>query len=237
MERAIGDIGLRTSGFESGQPVRGNLGRGAKDLAAFGPVQFESISDGYYSCMTLEPDGSFNKPVERRVRDEDRAALGIPRGSGTVVSLVVESRFRCPQHRTLLEKLSKHYQLRDINSDPRRELNLVELNSGTTDGIRYGRPSLTELVTHEVHVAGYEGATAVVTIGRASERYENPSSDPGRPEGLLVKGRRAIYQNTLLSLENNRTRIGLAVPSSASTSTSWLRTMTRGKRVEPTIAR
>ena len=84
MERAVGDIGLRTSGFESGQPVRGNLGRGAKDLAAFGPVQFESISDGYYSCMTLEPDGSFNKPVERRARDEDRAALGIPRGSGTV---------------------------------------------------------------------------------------------------------------------------------------------------------
>jgi hypothetical protein len=38
---------------------------------------------------------------------------------------------------------SKHYQLRDINSVPRRELTLVDLNTGTNDGIRYGGPSLT----------------------------------------------------------------------------------------------
>src|SRR5664280_1572685 len=31
MATAIGDIGLRTSGFEEGGRVRGNLGRGAKD--------------------------------------------------------------------------------------------------------------------------------------------------------------------------------------------------------------
>jgi hypothetical protein len=36
-----------------------------------------------------------------------------------------------------------------------------------------------------------------------AERYENPGSDPGRPEGLLIKGRRAIYENTLLSFEGN----------------------------------
>ena len=203
MESAIGDIGARTSGFEEGAPVRGNLGRGAKDLAAFGPVTFESISEGYYAVMTLEPDGSFDPPVERKVKPEDRELLGIPRGSGTVVTAVVEGRFRCPQHRTLLEKLSKHYQLRDINSDPRRELTLVDLNDGATDGIRYGRPSLTELVTCELTVPGYDDASVSVTISRTAERYENPASDPGRPEGLLVKGRRAIYENTLFSYESN----------------------------------
>lgn len=36
MEEAILRLGGRTSGFERGQNVRGNLGRGAKDLAAFG---------------------------------------------------------------------------------------------------------------------------------------------------------------------------------------------------------
>jgi hypothetical protein len=203
MAHAIGDIGARVSGFEEGARVRGNLGRGAKDLAAFGPVTFESICDGYWSVMTLEPDGSFDEPIERKVTDDDRGRLGIPRGNGTVVTVIVEGRFRCPQHRTLLETLSKHYQLRDINSDPRRELTLVDLNDDATDGIRYGRPSLTEVLSREVTVPGYDDATVTVTISRTAERYENPSSDPGRPEGLLIKGRRAIYENTLLSLESN----------------------------------
>ncbi len=203
MAQAIGDIGTRTSGFEDGARVRGNLGRGAKDLAAFGPVTFESICDGYYSAMTLESDGSFDEPIERRAKDEDRERLGVPRGNGTVVTVTVEGRFRCPQHRTLVEKLSKHYQLRDINSDPRRELTLVDLNDGTTDGIRYGQPSLTQVLARDVAVPGYDDATVSVTISRTAERYENPSSDPYRPEGLLIKGRRAIYENTLLSCEGN----------------------------------
>lgn len=203
MAHAIGDIGMRTSGFEEGARVRGNLGRGAKDLAAFGPVTFESICEGYYSVMTLEPDGFFDDPTERKVTEEDRERLGIPRGSGTVVAVLVDGRFRCPQHRTLLERLSRQYQLRDINSDPRRELTLVDLNDGTADGIRYGRPSLTQVLTEDLTVPGYENATVSVTISRTAERFENPSSDPNRPEGLLVKGRRAIYENTLLSFESN----------------------------------
>jgi hypothetical protein len=203
MARAIGKIGARTSGFESGGRVRGNLGRGAKDLAAFGPVTFESISEGYYAKMILESDGSFDEPIEKKATDVDRDRLGIQRGSGTVVTVAVDERFRCPQHRTLLERLSKHYQLRDINSDPRRELTLVDLNAGATDGIRYGRPSLTEVVTREISIPNYEGANVSVTIWRTAERYENPTSDTGRPEGILIKGRRAIYENTLFSLEGN----------------------------------
>lgn len=203
MVRAIGHIGTRTSGFESGASVRGNLGRGAKDLAAFGPVKFESICEGYYSRMVLEPDGSFDEPVEKRATERDRSVLGIPRGAGTVVTVAVDERFRCPQHRTLLDRLSKHYQLRDINSDPRRELTLVDLNDSTTDGIRYGHSSLDEVVRRDGNIPEYEGATFAITIYRAPERYEHPSSDTGRPEGILVKGRRAIYENTLFSFEGN----------------------------------
>jgi hypothetical protein len=203
MAHAIGDIGTRTSGFELGARVRGNLGRGAKDLAAFGPVSFESICDGYVSAMTLESDGSFDDPVERRATKDDRDRLGIPRGNGTVVTLVVEARFRCPLHSTLVEKLSKHYQLRDINSDPRRELTLVDANDGKTDGIRYGQPSLAQVLSKDLAVPGYEEAALSVTISRTAERYEHPTSDTGRPEGLLIKGRRAIYENTLFSFESN----------------------------------
>ena len=44
MVEKLGSAGERTSGFESGKSLRGHLGRGAKDTAAFGPVTFESPS-------------------------------------------------------------------------------------------------------------------------------------------------------------------------------------------------
>ena len=202
MESAIGDIGARTSGFEEGERVRGNLGRGAKDVAAFGPVTFESICEGYLASMTLEPDGSFDNPTQRPVTREHREKLGIPR-NGTIVTIKVDSKFPCPRHDTLLDKLSKHYQLRDINSDPRRELTLHDLNSEKTDRIRYGQETSQQVEFREIEVPGYPDATVSVEIMRLTERYENPSNDTGRPEGLLIKGRRAIYDNTLFSFENN----------------------------------
>ncbi len=202
MRKAFGQLGGRTSGFETGQAVRGNLGRGAKDVAAFGPVRFESICEDYYSEMVLEPDGTYDDPVERRVTDDDRKRLGIPRGSGTVVTITADSRFTCPQHSPLVDKLSKHYQLRGINSDARRELTLVDVNSGDSDSIRYGLPSLVEEVACDIEVPGYD-AVASLRILRLPERAENPSSDPFRPEGILIMGNRAIYENTLFSFESN----------------------------------
>ena len=200
---AIGGLGGRTSGFEIGANVRGNLGRGAKDLTAFGPVTFESICDKYYSSMVLEEDGTYDAPKERQATPDDRERLGIPRGSGTVVTVVVADNFRCPRHDRLLRTLSQHYQLRDINSDPRREMTLVDSNSGQNDGVRYARPSLTEVVGLDLEIDGFPDAQAILTIFRNAERYENSSADTCRPEGILIKGTRAIYENTLFNLESN----------------------------------
>jgi hypothetical protein len=202
MRRAFGQLGSRTSGFEAGEAVRGNLGRGAKDVAAFGPVTFASICDNYYAEMVLEPDGTYDDPIERRVTEEDRQRLGITRGSGTVVTITVDKRFRCPQHGTLVDNLSKHYQLRDINSDPRRELTLVDSNSSDSEVIRYGLPSLAEEVACDIEVPGY-AAIASLQISRLPERADNASSNHYRPEGILIKGTRATYENTLFSFESN----------------------------------
>ena len=43
LEEKITKLGKRTSGFERGENKRGNLGRGAKDVTAFGNVDFFSI--------------------------------------------------------------------------------------------------------------------------------------------------------------------------------------------------
>lgn len=203
MVTAIGGLGGRTSGFETGANVRGNLGRGAKDLTAFGPVKFESICGGQYSSMLLEEDGTYDLSTERRAVPDDRERMGIPRGSGTVVTVVVSGSTRCPRHDHLLRRLSQHYQLRDINSDPRREVTLVDLNNNQNDGVRYARPSLTEVIGMDLEIDGYPDAQATLTIFRNAERYDNSSADASRPEGILIKGTRAIYENTLFGLESN----------------------------------
>jgi hypothetical protein len=203
LKTAIVNLGERTSGFESGESVRGNLGRGAKDLAAFGPVTFETICDDRFARLLLSPDGDYALDAERKATVQDRDRLGIPRGSGTVVTVAVNENIRCPQHAKLVAKLSKHYQLRDIMADQRREVSLVDLNHKISDILRYAYPVLPVEFSGDVEVAGYAGVKARVTISRNHDCYDDPPSDPLRPAGLLVKGRRAIYENTLFKFENN----------------------------------
>jgi hypothetical protein len=203
MEQAIAQLGGRTSGFEAGEDVRGNLGRGAKDLAAFGVVTFESICEDKRAKLILEPSGDYELFGDRTASDDDRRRLHIPRGNGTVVTISVTANTRCPLHGRLTETLSKHYQLRDILSDPRREVMLVDLGRDDTTTLRYSYPSLPTEFSGEVDVPGYPDVTAAVTIYRNPDRYEDPASDVRRPGGLLLKGRRAIYENTYFGLEGN----------------------------------
>lgn len=204
MRESFACLGGRTSGFESGEKVRGNLGRGAKDIAAFGTVVFESICGEEYSRLTLDQKGQYIlDPAARKVDVTIREHLGIPRGNGTVVTIEVAANIRCPQHTKLAERLSKHFQLRDILSDPRREVTLVNVGKDKGVTLRYSYPSLQIAFQGELVVPRYPEATAVVTIYRNEERYDDPPSDDSRPAGLLIKGRRAIYENTLLRFEGN----------------------------------
>lgn len=204
MKEAIKGLGGRTSGFEAGEAVRGNQGRGAKDLAAFGTVVFESIFDDKYSRLTLEQTGHFVlDPQDKKVDAGIRNELGIPRGTGTVVTMNVLDSIRRPQHPKLKDRLSKHFQLRDILADPRREVMLVNVGKDKGVTLRYAYPSLPIAFQGELAIPGYPGVSATVTIYRNEECYDDPASDDSRPAGLLIKGRRAIYENTLFRFENN----------------------------------
>jgi hypothetical protein len=204
MREAFAILGGRTSGFESGASVRGNLGRGAKDLAAFGTVVFESISDDKYSKLTLEPNGEYIlDPQDRKADTAIRELLGIHRGNGTAVTMNVADNIRCPLHAKLAERLSKHYQLRDILSDPRREVTLVNVGKDKGITLRYAYPSLPIVFQGELAIPGYPEATAAVTIYRNEERYDDSPSEDSRPAGLLIKGRRAIYESTLFRFESH----------------------------------
>jgi len=198
-------LGARSSGFERGDNVRGNLGRGAKDLIAFGPVLFESVKDDQYAAIRLLPNGEYQTPRRRhRPSAEERERLGILRGNGTVLTLTVRDNVRCPNHSTLRRKLSEHFQLRDIMSDPRREVILVNSNAPQErHRLRYNIEETETLRSVTLDIQGYPGVSAFLEVGRLPVRCESSASDPYRPCGILVKGGRAIYENTLFRFESN----------------------------------
>lgn len=204
MREKFVSLGGRTSGFEEGLERRGNLGRGAKDLAAFGDVTFESICDERYSRFLLQKDGTWELDRERTARPDDRGLLGIPRGNGLVATMDVLPNIRCPRHDTLRQRLSRHFQLRDILSDRHREVHLTNINDGTRDRVSYQYPDLPVAFSGVISVPGYpEDAAARLVIWRLPERSDEGPADEGRPNGILIKGGRAVYENTLFGLEGN----------------------------------
>ena len=54
VEQRLARAGGRNSGFEAGQDVRGLLGRGAKDVAHFGPVQWVTVRDELLTTFSLD---------------------------------------------------------------------------------------------------------------------------------------------------------------------------------------
>jgi hypothetical protein len=203
MMQRLASLGERTSGFETGGDRRGNLGRGAKDLAAFGKVTFESVCEGEYAKFVLHPDGRYDAIESRKAKEEDRERLGIPRACGTVVTVEAAAGIRCPQHENLFRRLVTHFQLRDILSDPTRHVELKNLNDGDSRHLVYVYPRADEVYKGTIAVPGYDGIMAKLTIWRLAERCEDGPEATGRPAGILIKGKRAIYENTLCKYEGD----------------------------------
>jgi len=204
LKTRITRLGERSSGFERGLDVRGNRGRGAKDLVAFGPVEFETIKDNLHSYLRLEQDGSYQ--ISHRPRhptEQDREGLGVKRGNGTVVTVEVAPSICCPQHDNLITQLQRHYQLRGIMADPSREVTLVNANDGSRRRLTYQVDDSEFVVDQALKIEAYPEAQVHLRLWRLPERCERPRSDPTRHSGILVKGRRAIYENSLFSYESS----------------------------------
>jgi len=207
MANKLARLGARTSGFEDDLRVRGNQGRGAKDLIAFGKVHFESIKDAGYAKLTLTP-GQMHGRLEgpRPATEDDRSRLGIPRRNGMVVTVEAMKTVRCPQHDRLVRLLRTNPHLRSITSDPRRELELVNLNKSTeVDRIRYAVDvDDLECVMHqELPIPNYPAVIARLRVWRRPERADAGNPIGARLFGVLVQGRRAVYEQTTFGFERN----------------------------------
>ena len=199
-------IGGRASGLTEGKGVRGNRGRGAKDLVAFGEVEFTSIKEGRISSVRLRPTGDFAfSRQDDKPRTEDRARLGIRRGNGTVVTIYLRG-IRRPRHEKLRDSLTADFQLRDIMADPERKVILVgrtkQKPRSTT--LRYNKPVREPLLNTTIEVEGYPDAGKIaLSVGKLRERSDDGPGVPTRSAGILLAGTRAIYDNTLFKYEGH----------------------------------
>lgn len=197
-------MGARASGHDSGQDTRGLHGRGAKDVAFFGKATFDTISGGEFSSVTIDGE-TFNstEPVTRAATATDCARLQIPPGgSGTHVTVFVKrAAHSVPLHKKLAERLSRHFQLRDIMTDPKTEVMLADLTKGgVPERLRYQPPFFSELVLEEdVDIPDYP-ASCHLEIRKSEKPFEDDRS-ASRDGGILIVGRHGILDCTYFDLE------------------------------------
>lgn len=194
--------GARTSGFEVGEAKRGNRGRGAKDLSAFGHVRWDMIKDGKYHWLWLDRNGRGERSERPVPAGPHRERLGIPR-DGVVATITCDrSRCRRPQRDRIRQRLEYAVQLRPIMSSSKRS---VKLHYGDEDivNLRYIEPhGLVGFAPVEVDVKGYDGK-ARVTIAEVPTPFQEDSNDPSRQGGLLIESGRAVHESTLYRHESN----------------------------------
>jgi hypothetical protein len=197
-------LGRQTSGIDSGENVRGLLGRGGRDVAAFGAVTWESIKDGRYCRLELEPTGKWHLSRSTNAIQGLRDTLRIPRGNGTVVTVDVDKSYRYPQHAKLCENLARYYSLRDIMSDPNRRIILFDLNRTDQKGDRllYSPPDGELRIDEDISIPGYADVEARLQIWRHGTRFDEDKRSPYRENAILVKSGRAIHEVTLFGLES-----------------------------------
>jgi len=182
---------------------RGFMGRGAKDCTVLGPMIVESVKDGmYYKCeVTCKPQFI---PWEGRVKADGaiRQRLGIKgEGNGTVVTLRVDPPHKMRRMETMIRDLPWHFALRDILSEESPSKVLIRKKndpSRRTQKLLYPRPEAELVCDEEFMVPGYPGAEAKLLVWRLSEPFDDPTDQRFKRSGLIIKGRRAIYECSLL---------------------------------------
>ena len=194
---------LETKGFKT----RGLMGRGSKECVIFGSLTFKSIKNNVYSELLLKKPAHFIPIDERPATEFDRIKLNIPRGNGTIVILEVDSRFRIPNHKFLVDNLPKYYSLRDIFASPQRKLKLHDSSKlkSRNDRLVYVAKEGSPVLDEVFEVPGYPKSEARINILKTSERIKAESNSPYWEGGVLIKSNHAIHGVTGFArdIENN----------------------------------
>jgi hypothetical protein len=179
--------------------ARGLLGRGAKDVASLGRVVFTAIRDGKYSRLVLEATGDWKlTAIDEPATEEQYQELALEPGqNGLTASLFIASRFTVPTRNRLLDKLTRHAQLRDLIT--RRPVYVQDSRGiGVTTRLEGQAPVGEIVIDTELELDGYEPVH--LTVRRLPQRASgqvNEFSD----HGLLVRSGVTTFQNTWFELD------------------------------------
>ncbi|MDG6921117.1 MAG: ATP-binding protein [Nitrososphaerota archaeon] len=210
MDVAVGGYGFDTSGRKEGKGVRGLFGRGLKEaVLGLGNGTVESIKDGTYIRSSLGTDGYYEVDAPRPATGIDRGRMLLgPDESGTLITIDVEAKendVRIPQFDSLKTSLQKHVSLRDLMTNPKRKVSLVDVNRDITEVLTYKYPLGKQLApSKELKVPGYPEAVAVVEVWRADEELTQDEDGYMRDGGLLVRSGNAIHCATLFKYDSDR---------------------------------
>jgi hypothetical protein len=195
-------LGGNNDDFAGGAQVRGNLGRGAKDCAAFGGILFRTIHAGEFCQLLLRDDGSYELEDSRTATLEDSENLKLgPTESGLCATMLFTQPYKTKlsAFSKLVEKLSNEAQLRDINNfqavtliDMRGRQNIQTLQPEDPEILR-------NVITIEGEVEGYENSGFTFSLDELKVRSETPLSSSS-VQGIVISGSKAIYENTFLGL-------------------------------------
>jgi len=195
MKKKLAVVGDRTS--EEGD--RGLMSRGLKDCTELGDIVVESIVDKrYYKCRINSRPAQFVPEVDgKKVSPKQRKELGVDK-NGTSVTIYVAPDKRVPRIETIQEQLPYRFSLRDILSKKSATKVSIRKQETKPEKIIYLEPEGEIVVNERFELPEYPEAKCSLQIWRAETDLDDISYDKYRKSGLLIKGKRAIHECSLL---------------------------------------
>lgn len=202
LRKSFAVLGGERSVDDGGASARGLLGRGAKDVASLGRVEFHAIKGGHYSRLDLSSAGDWKlHAVDLPASDQDRTFLGLePDENGLTNVLWIRARTRVPTRTKLEELLSRHAQLRRLVA--RRSVFLEDTRADSPFLVRLSAPERRGEVVldRELAIAGYE-VPARLTVRRLPTK-SSASVGPYSDTGLLINSGVSTFENSWLGLDH-----------------------------------
>lgn len=190
-EERLGREGGRTSGFEHGYDRRGLLGRGAKDVVHFGPVEWDlKTSAGEHSKFRLLYDQA---PLGEW--ESDSIGKSDRKSQGTTVTIELQQRFTLPTHDNLVKYLARHFGLRPILLDRHnRALRLIDRGQERNELLAYEPPKGKELARNvKEPIPGYPSHFATISLFQSDQSLDDSMDKQYWRHSLVISSGRASY--------------------------------------------
>ena len=143
---------LQVGNYTSIEGNRGFFSRGAKDVSALGDVIFETIKDDKYSSCIIKYNsdaGMLESDISVLDQQEKRIDTGLS-NNGLVVTLNLTENNKINDIQKLKLSIEKHYSLRNILSDPDKEL--IFIHNQISERIQYTYPKSNEILNMQYKV-------------------------------------------------------------------------------------